>query len=250
MVGRVLRVNVCVVAALSCSLWISDGRVQEQEHGWGDDRRRLTCGPVGKQRWWKMIGNEGRGMLRGGGSLSNLTISVLSRSRAQQQRASAGPQILNQSATEPPQDARVLEGIAPPSGIHGPRGSCGLSLGSKQFPAPGSCHPGRTAPQKGRKSLPKKCSICYSTAHGRTTCPDAMLSEIESGLDHQSAESAPAEVLCYRLLGASKTGSVTEVEEAVAAGADVNEHDKQVSPSYDLASTYSYIFSIRILLYI
>ena len=64
-----------------------------------------------------------------------------------------------------------------------------------------------------------------------------MLSEIESGLDYQSAESAAAEVLCYRLLGASKTGNVTEVEEAVAAGADVNEHDKQVYYSYELAST-------------
>jgi hypothetical protein len=248
MVGRVLRLNVCVFAALSSSLWIGDGRVQEQEHGWGDDRRRLTClHQVGKQRWWKMIGNEGRGMLRGGGSFSNSTLSVLSRSRAQQQRASAGPHILNQCATEPPQNARVLEGIAPPSSIHGPRG---LSLGSKQVAAPGSCHPGRTGPPRGRKSLPKRCSICYSTAHGRTTCPDAMLSEIESGLDHHSAESAAAEVLCYRLLGASKTGNVTEVEEAVAAGADVNEHDKQVSPSYDLASTYSYISSIRILLHI
>jgi hypothetical protein len=238
MVRRVLRLNVCIVAALSSSLWIGDGRVQEQEHGWGNERRRLTCDPVGKQCCWKMIGNEARGTLRGGGSLSNNSaLSVLSRSRAQQQRASAGPQILNQCVTEPPQDARVLEGIAPPSSIYGPRGSRGLSLGSKQFPAPGSCHPGRTGPPRGRKSLPKRCSICYSTAHGRTTCPDAMLSEIESGLDYQSAESAAAEVLCYRLLAASKTGNVTEVEEAVAAGADVNEHDKQVYYSYDLAST-------------
>jgi len=159
-------------------------------------------------------------------TLTNTHTRTLSLCRAQRQQTNANPEALKITASTAPTDPRVLEGIAPPSRAEGPRGRRGRSLGLRQFPAPGSSHPGRPGPQKGSIPLPKRCSICYSLTHRKPACPDAMVSDIESELATDDPAIAARELLSHRLFAACKMGNATQVDELVAAGADVNAHDQ------------------------